>query len=215
VPLDVNEGPAEVAGDGQGQESGMTDGAAADAEAGITPVDVPMEMPAPVEVPPERPRMNEPNGAPCAANSECRSNFCIKEPGAPMGICCATACNNGCSACTMAKTGRPDGTCAADRALDRKKCGEACGQLFMDVPAVIERVCENGACVLPVVPKLVETCRKDDGCTSSFCDQPSATTARCVHTVCPAQGSCCCGTAQGARMCVQRNACTGERSCAP
>jgi hypothetical protein len=45
------------------------------------------------------------NGNPCSANSQCPSNFCVD------GVCCESACNGACSACSNAKTGQADGLC--------------------------------------------------------------------------------------------------------
>lgn len=47
------------------------------------------------------------NGATCSSSTECSSNNCVD------GVCCGTACGGTCEACVMAKTGQPDGTCAA------------------------------------------------------------------------------------------------------
>ncbi|HET6282784.1 MAG TPA: hypothetical protein VFH73_17605 [Polyangia bacterium] len=148
-----------------------------------------------------------PNGAPCMNKSECRSGFCVG------GVCCAAACDNGCSACAMAKTGKPDGMCAADKGLDKQKCGSTCAQLTANVPAVLQKICDNGACVPSPQLTIVEICQKDDRCNVSFCDQSDANNARCVNSICPQQGNCCCGAQDGTRMCVQRAACIGDRSC--
>ncbi len=49
-----------------------------------------------------------PNGTACAASGECGSGFCAD------GVCCNTACNTLCNACTAVKKGAgSDGTCAA------------------------------------------------------------------------------------------------------
>ncbi len=46
------------------------------------------------------------DGAACAAAPECISDSCAD------GVCCDTACDDTCQACTAAKTGATDGTCA-------------------------------------------------------------------------------------------------------
>jgi hypothetical protein len=46
-------------------------------------------------------------GAACGVNSQCGTNNCVN------GVCCNTACNGSCMACTHAYTGGPDGTCNA------------------------------------------------------------------------------------------------------
>ncbi len=218
-------------GDGAVAEGGQTDaevdGAADDhvvAEDGhvedVRAEDAPIDGPKPdgakadavkpdaaVEVAPEHPPSKLPNGGECAGNSGCQSGFCVT------GVCCASACNGGCSACVMAKTGKPDGMCAPDKGLDKMQCGTSCSTLAMGVAGVIQKVCDNGNCVASPLLKIVEICQVDDKCTTSFCDQPDPNTARCVNAVCPQQGTCCCGGQGGTRMCAQKTACTGDRSC--
>ncbi|MEP7123054.1 MAG: kelch repeat-containing protein [Byssovorax sp.] len=47
------------------------------------------------------------NGTPCALGSECASGYCAD------GFCCNTACAGVCQACSAAKTGGVNGTCAS------------------------------------------------------------------------------------------------------
>lgn len=215
-PADAPVGDAAEAGEA-GEVSGDTvagevaDVPKVDAEVG-TPeaaVDVPVVPDVPAEMPVDRPITGLPNGAPCSVNSMCRTNFCVD------AVCCENACNNGCSACLMAKTGRPDGMCLADRNKERMDCGTYCAQIGAQVPAVLKKVCTAGQCVQSSTIMIQEICQKEDKCTVSFCDQPTPTMARCVHTVCPTAGTCCCGAAGNTtnRMCVQRTACSGDRSC--
>jgi len=168
----------------------------------------------PRDLPAEKPPTDLPNGEACQSSSWCRSKFCID------GFCCNTACDSGdpmrCTACSMAKTGQKNGLCAGDSSRERMKCGEACGQVLMNVPAVLSMLCRQGQCVVPEVPEIIDTCRKQfDQCTSSFCNQPTNRTARCVNTLCPQAGTCCCempGNA-AARSCTAMNACTNGRAC--
>jgi len=51
-----------------------------------------------------------PDGQPCTANGDCANAHCVGSPGSQ--VCCNTACNGTCQACTMGVTGQPDGTCA-------------------------------------------------------------------------------------------------------
>jgi len=46
------------------------------------------------------------NGTPCTTGSECTSTFCVDS------VCCDTACDGTCEACTAVKTGGTDGACA-------------------------------------------------------------------------------------------------------
>lgn len=45
-------------------------------------------------------------GSACVSGGECQSGFCAD------GLCCNTACAGGCQACSAARTGSADGTCA-------------------------------------------------------------------------------------------------------
>ena len=48
----------------------------------------------------------KPNGSICAAPGQCTSGACVD------GVCCATACGASCRACSAAKSGAANGTCA-------------------------------------------------------------------------------------------------------
>jgi hypothetical protein len=156
---------------------------------------------------PDRPPAKLQNGAQCMADGACQSAFCVS------GVCCTTACGGGCSSCVMAKTGKQDGMCGPDQSLDGQECGTACSTLAMGVAGVIEKACNNGSCVPTALLKIVELCQVDDKCTTSFCDQSDPNTVVCVNTVCPQQGTCCCGAQDGTRTCAQKSTCTGDRSC--
>lgn len=149
------------------------------------------------------PRTNQPQGAACGAGSECRSGHCVD------GVCCDKACNDGCNACVLARTGRANGTCSWAKDLDDKPCGKACSSVAT-MPAVVEKVCRAGACVVPTAPKVLTNCRDTDPCVVAFCDNNEA---RCVKTTCPQQGTCCCRSQSGQRSCSQRTQCTGTRMC--
>lgn len=232
-PAPVPDRPADMPApaDGSGQEASQ-DGVRTDSAGDVNPSDAeagnpgdtrPSDMrPADMarDMAPDRPPTNLARGAACDATSQCQNGlFCVRTPGAApgeKGVCCNEACNNGCKACVRARTGSSDGTCAIDRELDRKPCGAVCGQIFMDVPAVVEKLCGNGECVVPAVPRVIDTCRKDDPCIRSFCDNSDTRNPVCRHSVCPMQGACCCAAAGGAgRMCASTASCTGMRSCQP
>jgi hypothetical protein len=86
----------------------------------------------------------------------------------------------------------------------------------MNLPAVLNMVCLQGICKVPDVPMIVDMCRKAfDSCTTSFCNQATNRTARCVHTLCPQAGTCCCEAPanRAARSCVAVNACNNDRAC--
>lgn len=200
-------------GEADGDAFGDADGDVADApeadrpDVADGPVDAPRDLP--VDRPPAA------NGQACGQNSECKSKFCVD------GVCCENTCDSAdpdrCRACSNAKTGQKDGTCAADRTREKMKCGEACSSITVNVPAVFEMVCQAGVCAVPANPTMVgDPCRKEgDMCTVSFCDQPTTRTARCVQTLCPTKDTCCCeqpgNVAQ--RSCVAANSCHDDRMC--
>ncbi|HEY2903658.1 MAG TPA: hypothetical protein VGL59_23945 [Polyangia bacterium] len=204
---------AAEAGDSAADGDAARDGDAADSvdiapDLAVDIVDVPVDLPV------EKPPTDLMNGQVCQANSWCRSKFCVD------GVCCNTACEGDdpmrCNGCSMAKTGQKDGTCAADKTRERMTCGQACGQVVMDVPAVLDMICISGVCQVPQVPVIVEACRNQfDLCVTSFCNQPTNRTARCVNTLCPTMGTCCCETGGNAtgRSCVSTNACKNDKAC--
>jgi hypothetical protein len=146
-----------------------------------------------------------PNGARCGSRGECKSGFCVD------GVCCNEACDDGCSSCTAGETDRADGICGKARAREGKACGRACGTAA-GVPAVLERICVSGACVLPLIPKALERCQDESPCVTSFCDDNEG---RCVKRTCPTAGTCCCKLPTGTRMCTRQELCRGERMCEP
>jgi hypothetical protein len=153
---------------------------------------------------PDRPApTDQPLGVLCGKDGECHSGHCFD------GVCCDSGCTDGCSACTQARTGRSDGTCAVAQDLEGKTCGKGCSTVAT-VPSLVEKVCKAGACVIPTgKPTVVESCHDSDPCVVAFCDDNEA---RCVRTGC-GQGSCCCRS-QNARMCLRQDQCHGGgRAC--
>jgi hypothetical protein len=157
-----------------------------------------------------------PNGQPCRTNGSCSSNFCVD------GVCCDSACDTGdavrCNACLMAKTGQKDGVCAPDNAQNKIKCGESCGLAAPNVPGVVAMYCVQGRCVVSPQPVVVATCAGSelDLCSPSFsCIQSTARTARCMATLCPQAGGCCCALPGNAtqRLCLSQSLCNNGRVC--
>ncbi|HXI60543.1 MAG TPA: hypothetical protein VNO55_30990 [Polyangia bacterium] len=123
-----------------------------------------------------------------------------------------------CNACTMARTGQKDGTCAPDNAQNKLKCGETCGQAAPNVPGVVAMYCAQGRCVVSPQPVVVATCAGSelDLCAASYsCVQPTARSARCMPILCPQAGECCCALAGNAsqRLCLSQSLCTNGRVC--
>jgi hypothetical protein len=52
------------------------------------------------------PLKQQPNGTGCGAATDCMSGHCVD------GVCCDTACDAACMACSKAKNGQADGTCS-------------------------------------------------------------------------------------------------------
>jgi hypothetical protein len=168
------------------------------------------DAPAPADVAPDLapdkpPVTNQPVGASCNKDSECKGGHCVD------GVCCESACGDACSACSQARTGRSDGTCARARDMEGKACGKACSSVAT-MPAVVEKVCSpTGACVVPSSgPKVLSNCHDTNPCVVAFCDDNEA---RCVKTTCPTQGTCCCRSSTGQRACTSRTQCTGSKMC--
>jgi hypothetical protein len=182
---------------------------APDAPAGAPDAALAPDAPAPPDVgppdltPDKPPVTNLSQGAACGGDRECRSGHCVD------GVCCESACNDGCSACAQARTGKANGTCSRAKDLEGKACGKACSSVAT-MPAVVEKICSAGACVVPNAPKVLTSCQDENPCVVAFCDNNEA---RCVKTTCPQQGTCCCRSSNGQRACSQRNQCSGSKMC--
>lgn len=191
---------------------GASDGSSGDAPApspdgpGADMAPAPIDAPPPDMAPP--PPKNQNNGATCTDKSQCKSGFCVD------GVCCDKACDNGCSACVRSRTGRSDGTCSAAPDRNAMACGSACANMFSGVPAVVEMLCSAGSCVVPMIPRTLQTCFDEDPCTRNSCDANTSTRqARCVAVGCD-QGSCCCRSSNNTRQCMRTDQCRGnDRSC--
>jgi hypothetical protein len=158
----------------------------------------------PPDLAPDTPPVtNQAQGARCGKDSECKGGHCVD------GVCCESACNDGCGACSQVRTGKANGICGRAKDMEGKACGKACGSVAA-MPAVVEKVCAAGACVVPSAPKVMTNCHDSNPCVVAFCDNNEA---RCVKTTCPQQGTCCCRSSSGQRTCSQRNQCTGSKMC--
>jgi hypothetical protein len=72
------------------------------------------------------------NGASCQRSSQCQSGQCVD------GVCCNTACNARCMACSSSKTGQATGTCSA--VVSKTDPDNECGG--------VADVCYSGNCCL-------------------------------------------------------------------
>jgi hypothetical protein len=121
------------------------------------------------------------NGAACTTSSQCANSHCAS------GTCCNTACAGTCQACTMARTGGADGTCA----------NVTTGMLA-----------PTGQCAATL-------CGNDGNCAAGACEQTPSGTA-CGAAVClagqlTAATTCGGGTCNGAGA---PSACAGGFICA-
>ncbi|WP_437572060.1 kelch repeat-containing protein [Sorangium sp. So ce542] len=146
-------------------------------------------------------------GAPCGSSLDCGGRSCVD------GVCCDTACDGACEACSVAAGAAQDGVCSP---LTGPACddGDACtgadacqagrcagapvgdGAPCDDGDACTQAdACAAGACVgaAPVV------CAAADPCQTPVCD-PS--TGRCLRALSPAGASCSDGDA-----CTQGDVC--------
>jgi hypothetical protein len=149
-------------------------------------------------------------GALCAKPSECASDFCVD------GVCCATACTQGCMACSTDKTGSASGTCAPVKAgiphandciaADPTSCGHdgkcdgagACRNFASGTP------CANESCTDAASVSNYSSARACDG--HGVC--ALASTSNCGSAY-RCSGTKCRTTCAGAGDCISADYCTG------
>ncbi len=167
-------------------------GPGSDTEAPAADVDAPADAQDPADVPADDdtgPTVSGP-GAPCSADAQCASGYCVD------GVCCYTACDTPCVACTTALSGLPEGSCGPVQANTDPKgtCPDdgapSCGRTG---------VCDGkGACSL--YPATTE-------CSAPTC----ADGERTLAGACDGQGACASGdTTSCAPYACAGNACAGE-----
>ncbi|KAI9021377.1 hypothetical protein DFJ74DRAFT_121991 [Hyaloraphidium curvatum] len=166
--------------------------------------------------------------AACSAAGECTSGFCVD------GVCCDSACGGTCMACSLAKTGVADGTCAnvvsgtdpddECPATNPTTCGTAgyCSngacQLHPSGTVCSSASCSGGTFTKEMLCDGSGTCRSDPvpqvPCSPYLC----AGTATCA-TTCAADARCApayfCdnSTATCRAMMALGSACTRAREC--
>jgi hypothetical protein len=132
-----------------------------------------------------------PAGDPCTSGDTCVSGHCVD------GVCCESACDGTCEACSLTKNGTADGTCAPVSAGEDPddECGFAPG-------ACTGNVCDGLVAACAAAPAST-TCRDTDGdcdleelCdgTSLLCPtdavQPSSVVCRTAMGDCDLAESC-------------------------
>jgi hypothetical protein len=169
-------------------------------------------------------------GAVCSKASECASNFCVD------GVCCSTACTQGCMACSTDKTGSASGTCAPVKAgmphandciaADPTSCGHdgkcdgagACSYFSSGTPCGPE-ACSDGLAVSSYSPP--RACDGKGTCKSSTPTTCGNGAYRCAGTKCnvncSGQQQCSTGAYCSATACLQRKEdgqlCVGNNEC--
>ena len=163
------------------------------------------------------------NGAACASDLECTSSHCSD------GVCCGTACNNPCDACSLAAGAQTDGTCAnvADGSAGNPACAPylcagsspTCpGSCLTNIDCVSGHHCDaDNHCVAKLAPG--NPCSSDGQCATGNCKD-----GVCCDT--PCGGACkACNLAGSAGTCAdipsgqdpasecQSGACNGAGAC--
>jgi hypothetical protein len=113
------------------------------------------------------------NGNPCAVAAECQSGFCVD------GVCCSSACNAECQACTAAKKGNGS----------NGSCGPIATATDPDNECPNALVCAPGGCKLPNG----EACVAPATCVSGFCVD-----GVCCDAVCSGPCLACVAAKKGA-----------------
>lgn len=148
-------------------------------------------------------------GSSCSASAECDSGYCVN------GLCCASACDGVCEACSAALTGGEDGTCAFS------KSGTSCGRATCSVDATEQYTfaCNSGgACErrqLTCSPGRCLDSKCDLACTRSadcgaqgYCDGARCQGRRPLAMVCERGDQCASGACTDGVCCTE--ACGGQ-----
>jgi MYXO-CTERM domain-containing protein len=146
-------------------------------------------------------------GTPCTVGGECKSGFCAD------GVCCVSACNQPCYACSAAKGAVADGNCTP---LSGTPCddGDACS---------IGDVCAAGTCQggTPKQCIAMDTCHVAGTCDplTGQCSQPKKPEGTpCSDGDACTQGDYCSGgvcVAGSAVVCTPPDTCHEGGSCNP
>jgi hypothetical protein len=128
------------------------------------------------------------NGDACTAGNECTSNHCAN------GVCCNSACDGTCMACTAALTGAHDGTCQPVMNGTAPVPASQCPS----TPPCSEGTCDGtGACTVaaPNTPCGTETCTGGMATPPATCNGTGACVAglpvSCGAYTCNAGGTVC------------------------
>lgn len=147
-----------------------------------------------------------PAGTACTSTAECLSGFCVD------GVCCASACNEGCGVCSIAKGATADGTCTA--AVSGTTCHAASCEEGRSIAAA---TCDGSALACAVVRTDCANNMACDGaaCRTAACAAPTHCRSgfRCEAGACVAQialgGACASSEACVSGACVEGRCCDG------
>jgi hypothetical protein len=163
----------------------------------------------------------KPNGQPCAAGSECISNFCVD------GVCCAEACGGACRSCALASsmgkcTPMPDGSvdprhvCVDEGAPScgtDGKCDGAAGCRKYEVGTICRpETCQSNVYTPPGACSATGACVAPDAtacapfaCNGARCFVACTTDANCVPGKVCQENSC--GLKINGAFCADRREC--------
>lgn len=139
-------------------------------------------------------------GASCTLDAQCITNHCVT------GVCCTTACTNGCEACLFASTGVLDGSCSPTTA------GTVCRIAAPD-PCDVAETCNGSSTACPIDGFASAQTRcgfaTDAGCDlDDFC---TGTSTGCPDRI--ANGNTVCRPSAG--LCDVAEQCTGASPACP
>ncbi|HRI67309.1 MAG TPA: kelch repeat-containing protein [Polyangium sp.] len=140
------------------------------------------------------------NGDPCSTAMECLSGYCVD------GVCCATACNGPCDACSIAAGASQNGLCEplTDEPLDGPTCDDdnLCTNNDRCQDGVCRgelKICPGGTCYDEQCDPLNGMCTKFPQADGTTCNDDNACT---LNDVC--QGGACNGDR---KVCPEIDAC--------
>jgi len=155
-------------------------------------------------------------GQACSAATQCASGACVD------GFCCSSACSGTCTACSNARTGAANGTCAAvkvggadARCVAAPPCGNtglcAAGSVCQLAPNTTS--CRNASCTSGVATAAA-TCNGSGACpapSSANCD-PYVCGPTACKTTCTVASDCASGATCTSGVCSVSSACTATNA---
>jgi len=167
-----------------------------------------------------------PLGLPCTPEDSCATGHCVD------GVCCVSACDGACSACTNNETGQPDGTCAFalggrdprnECELDAEyptSCREdgtcdgqgACRQFAVSGTACGESTCAAGTISGDICDGAGKCAQASEECAPYVCDGDSCSNSCAIDQDCDEQVAYCINGTCNAKK-TDAAACTESHEC--